>query len=60
MVTVRQNSGLVAWVIVALVVVGILLHVLGPAALRTDEMVVFGLVVAGLLCFLIWLRWRGD
>jgi predicted nucleic acid-binding Zn ribbon protein len=60
MMTVTQTSRLLAWVIVGLIVVGILLHLFGPAALRTDEIIVIGFLIFALICFRSWLRWRGE
>ncbi len=60
MMTVTQTSRLIAWVIVGLIVLGILLYLFGPAALRTDELVVIGLLIIGLIWFQVWLRRRGG
>ena len=57
--TVNQTTRLIAWVIVGLIVLGILLYLFGPAALRTDELVVIGLLIIGLIWFQVWLRQRG-
>ena len=57
--TVNQTTRLIAWVIVGLIVLGILLYLFGPAALRTDELVVIGLLIIGLIWFQVWLRRRG-
>jgi hypothetical protein len=27
--------------------------------MKTDEIIVISLVILGLMCFLVWLRWRG-
>ncbi|MBO0716461.1 MAG: hypothetical protein J2P55_03875 [Rhizobiales bacterium] len=56
--TVTQTSRLLAWVIVGLIVLGILLYLFGPAALRTDELIVIGLLIIGLIWFQVWLRRR--
>jgi hypothetical protein len=60
MMTVMQTSRLIAWVIVGLIVLGILLYLFGPTALRTDELVVIGLLIIGLIWFQVWLRRRGE
>jgi hypothetical protein len=57
--TVTQTTRLIAWVIVGLIVLGILLYLFGPAALRTDELIVIGLLIIGLIWFQVWLRRRG-
>jgi hypothetical protein len=59
MMNVTQTSRLIAWLIVGLIVLGILLYLFGPAALRTDELVVIGLLIIGLIWFQVWLRRRG-
>jgi hypothetical protein len=59
MMNVTQTSPLIAWLIVGLIVLGILLYLFGPAALRTDELVVIGLLIIGLIWFQVWLRRRG-
>ena len=59
MMTVTQTTRLIAWVIVGLIVLAILLYSFGPAALRTDELVVIGLLIIGLIWFQVWLRRRG-
>jgi hypothetical protein len=60
MMTVTQTTRLIAWAIVALIVVGILLYFFGPATLRTDELIVFGLLILALICFRTWLGRRGE
>ena len=59
MMNVTRTSRLIAWLIVGLIVLGILLYLFGPAALRTDELVVIGLLIIGLIWFQVWLRRRG-
>ena len=59
MMTVTQTTRLLAWVIAGLIVVGILLYFFGPVEMRTDEIIVVSLVILTLICFLVWLRWRG-
>ena len=59
MMTVTQTTRLIAWVIIGLIVLGILLYFFGPAALRTDELIVIGLLIIGLIWFQVWLRRRG-
>jgi hypothetical protein len=60
MMTTTQTGRLVVWVIAGLIVVGILLYFFGPVEMRTDEIIVVSLVILGLICFLVWLRWRGG
>jgi hypothetical protein len=59
MMTVTQTTPLFPWVIVGLIVLGILSCLFGPAALRTDELVIIGLLIVGLASFRVWLRRRG-
>lgn len=59
MMSVTQTTRLIPWLIVGLIVVGILLYLFGPAALRTDELIVVGLLIIGLIWFQVWLRRRG-
>jgi hypothetical protein len=56
MMTVTQTTRLLAWVIVGLILLGILLYLFDPAALRTDELIVIGLLIIGLIWFQVWLR----
>ncbi len=58
MTTVTQTTRLIAWVIAGLILLGILLYLFGPAALRTDEMIVIGVLIIGLIWFQVWLRQR--
>jgi len=58
--TMTQTTRLLAWVIAGLIVVGILLYFFGPVEMRTDEIIVVSLVILTLICFLVWLRWRGG
>ena len=58
MMTVTQTTRLLAWVIVGLIVLGILLYLFGPEALRTDELIVIGLLIIALIWFQGWLRRR--
>jgi len=60
MMTVTQTTRLLAWVIAGLIVLGVLLYLFGPAALRTDEVIVIGLLIIGLIWFQVWLRRRGQ
>lgn len=60
MMTVTQTSRLLAWVIVGLIALGILLYLFGPAALRTDELIVIGLLIIALIWFQVWLRRRAG
>ena len=56
MMTVRQACHLIDWVIAGLIVIGGLLYFFGPASLRTDEVIVIGLIILGLIGFQIGLR----
>jgi hypothetical protein len=58
MMTVTQTTRLLAWVIVGLIVVGVVLYLFGPAALRTDELIIIGALIIGLIWFQVWLRRR--
>jgi hypothetical protein len=58
MMTVTQTTRLLAWVIVGLIVLGIVLYLFGPAALRTDELIVIGLLIIALIWLQVWLRRR--
>jgi hypothetical protein len=60
MMTVTQTTRLLAWVILGLIVLGIVLYLFGPTALRTDELIVIGLLIIGLIWFQVWLRRRGG
>jgi hypothetical protein len=60
MMTVTQTARLIPWVIVGLIVLGALLYLFGPAALRTDELIVIGLLIIGLIWLQVWLRRRGE
>ena len=53
---VTQTTRLITWVIVGLIVLANLLYWFGPSTLRTDELVVIGLLIIGLICFQLWLR----
>lgn len=54
--TLMQTRRLLIWAIVALIIVAILLYIFGPATLRTDEIIVVGLLVVALIGLRIWLR----
>ena len=54
-----QTSRLIAWAILGLIVLGILLYLFSPAALRTDELVAIGSLIIALIWFQVWLRRRG-
>ena len=58
--TVTQTTRLLAWVIAGLIVLGIVLYLFGPAALRTDELIIIGLLIIGLIWFQVWLRRRAE
>jgi hypothetical protein len=60
MMTVTQTARLLRWVIAGLILLGVLLYIFGPAALRTDEMIVIGLMIAGLIWLDIWLRRQSE
>ncbi len=60
MTTTVQTTRWITWVIVGLVVLANLLYWFGPATMRTEELVVIGLLVIGLIWFQIWLRRRGT
>jgi hypothetical protein len=60
MMTTTQTTRLLAWVIAGLIVVGILLYFFGPVEMRTEEIIAVSLIILGLICFLVWLRWRGG
>jgi hypothetical protein len=60
MMTLTQSTQLIGWVIAGLILLGILLYFFGPAALRTDEMIVIGLMIVVLVGFQVWLRRRGE
>ena len=54
MMTATQTSRLIAWVIVGLILLGILAYLFGPAALRTDELIVIGLMIIGSALLFAW------
>ena len=54
-----RTSHLLTYVIVGLVVLANLLYWFGPATLRTEELLVIGLLIIGLISFQVWLRRRG-
>jgi hypothetical protein len=54
MMTVAQTARLLRWVIAGLILLGVLLYLFGPTALRTDEAIVVGLMIVAL----IWLQVR--
>jgi hypothetical protein len=56
MMTLAQTSRLLPWTIAGLIVLGILLHFFGPAALETDELIVIGLLILVLVVFRVWLH----
>ena len=60
MMTVTQTTRLLVWVIVGLIALAILLYLFGPAALRTDELIIIGLLIIGLIWFHVWLRRRAQ
>jgi hypothetical protein len=60
MMTVTETARLLRWVIAGLILLGVLLYIFGPAALRTDEVIIVGLMVAGLLWLDIWVRRQSE
>jgi hypothetical protein len=54
--TVRQASQLLDWAVVALIVIGGLFYFFGPRSLRTDEVIIIGLMILALMGFQIGLR----
>src|SRR6516165_7975537 len=60
MMIVRQASYLIDWVIVGLIVIGGLFYFFGPRSLRTDEVIVVGLMILALIGFQIGLRRYGE
>jgi len=60
MMTVTETARLLRWVIAGLILLGVLLYIFGPAALRTDEVIVIGLMIAGLLWLDIWVRRQNE
>jgi hypothetical protein len=53
--TVAQISRLLPLTIAGLMVLGIVLHLFGPAELETDELIVIGLLILVLVGFRVWL-----
>jgi hypothetical protein len=60
MMTVMQTARLLRWVIAGLILLGVLLYFFGPSALRIDEVIVVGLMVAGLIWLEVWLRRQSE
>jgi hypothetical protein len=60
MLTVAQTARLLRWVIAGLILLGVLLYLFGPAALRTDEAIVIGLMIVVLIWLQFWLRWHSN
>jgi len=60
MMTVTQTARLLRLVIAGLILLGVLLYFFGPAALRTDEVIVVGLVVVVLIWLQVWLRRHSE
>jgi hypothetical protein len=58
--TMTQTARLLRWVIAGLILLGVLLYIFGPAALRTDEVIVAGLMIAGLIWLDVWLRRQSE
>jgi hypothetical protein len=54
LMTVAQSARLLRWVIAGLILLGVLLYFFGPAALRSDEVIIIGLMIVAL----IWLQVR--
>jgi hypothetical protein len=53
--TMAQISRLLPLTIAGLMVLGIVLHLFGPAELETDELIVIGLLILVLVGFRVWL-----
>ncbi len=51
-----MQTSLLSFVVVGLVVLANLLYWFGPAAMRTEELIVIGLLIVGLITFQTWLR----
>jgi hypothetical protein len=60
MITVTETARLLRWVIAGLILLGVLLYIFGPTALRTDEMIIVGLMIAGLIWLDVWLRRQNE
>jgi hypothetical protein len=60
MLTVAQTARLLRWVIAGLILLGVLLYLFGPAALRTDEAIVIGLMIVVLIWLQFWLRSHSE
>ena len=60
MLTVVQTARLLRWVIAGFILLGVLLYIFGPAALRTDEVIVVSLMIAGLIWLEVWLRRQSE
>jgi hypothetical protein len=58
--TVTQTARLLRWVIAGLILLGVVLYIFGPAALRTDEVIVVGLMIAGPVWLDVWLRRQSE
>jgi hypothetical protein len=58
--TVAQTARLLRWVIAGLILLGVLLYFFGPTALRTDEAIVIGLMIAVLLWLQVRLREHSE
>jgi hypothetical protein len=58
--TVAQTARLLRWVIAGVILLGVLLYLFGPAALRTDEAIVIGLMIVVLIWLQFWLRWHNE
>jgi hypothetical protein len=58
--TMMQTARLLRWVIAGLILLGVLLYIFGPAALRTDEVIVVGFMIAGLIWLDVWLRRQSE
>jgi hypothetical protein len=60
MMTVAQTARLLRWVIGGLILFGVLLYFFGPAALRTDEAIVIGLMIVVLIWLQVGLRRHSE
>jgi hypothetical protein len=60
MLTVAETARLLRWVIAGLILLGVLLYLFGPAALRTDKAIVISLMIVVLIWLQLWLRWHSE
>jgi len=60
MMTVTETARLLRWVIAGVILLGVLLYIFGPTALRTDEVIIVGLMIAGLIWLDVWVRRQSE